>query len=190
MSFWDTILFMPKIQPKNCIQNLMDTKMNKLIKFFVAVLLTVFIWNCHNFVDVPGDGNNPSGYKSIIVTDIAPDSLQLTPFVLNKATITRDTLTLNISYGGGCEVHDFDLYMSPAAFMESYPVQANIYIKHNGNGDVCKAYITKDISFDISKIAENYRNSYFSRAGTVILNVFEYYEGSPSKTIPVNYSFL
>ncbi len=165
--------------------------MKKYVELLATILIIPFTWNCHNIVDIPGDGNNnPSAHTSVIIADVPPDSLQLTPFALNKASVNWDTLTLNISYSGGCEEHEFELYMSPAVFMESFPVQANIYLRHNGNGDACEAYITEDISFNISKIAENYRNSYFSRAGTVILNVFEYYESSPAKTIQVNYSFL
>jgi len=158
---------------------------------FAICIISLLTWNCQYIVDLPGDGdNNPSDHDSVIIKNINPDSLQFTPFNLNEVTVKNDVLTLNVSYGGGCQEHEFELYMTPPTFMESNPVQANIYLRHDGNGDTCEAYLTEDVSFDISKIAENYRDAYQSRAGVVLLNVYKYYEDNPGERIQVSYTFL
>ena len=43
-------------------------------------------------------------------------------YVLNAASVAGDTLTVSVSYGGGCETHAFTLVIS-ASFIESSPVQ-------------------------------------------------------------------
>jgi hypothetical protein len=61
--------------------------------------------------------------------------------------------------------------MSPAAFLESYPVQANLYLRHNGNSDACDAAINETISLNLQPIAELY-TSLYGRYDEKVLNVF------------------
>lgn len=122
----------------------------------------------------------------IIITNQKPDSLQLDPFTLNDVSIDADTLTLNVSYGGGCAEHDLQLFMSPAAFMESNPVQAALYLRHNGHNDPCDALITKDVRFNLRPIAEQYRRGY-GELDTIILDIFPYFEDTPSSAIQIEY---
>lgn len=122
----------------------------------------------------------------IIITNQEPDSLQLDPFTLNEVSIDGDILTLNISYSGGCEEHDLQLFMSPSAFMESNPVQAALYLRHNDHNDPCDAFITTDVRFNVRPIAEQYRRDY-GDLDTIILNVFRYFEDTPSSAIQIDY---
>jgi hypothetical protein len=87
--------------------------------------------------------------------------------------IMEDTISLNVTYSGGCKEHCFSLYMSPAAFLESYPVQANLYLRHNSNGDDCEAFIYKTVSFNLRPVSELYKSLYGSY-DEIIINVFEY----------------
>ena len=88
---------------------------------FLAVMLLVSCTSCLNISHF------------VIITNQPPDSIQLDPFDLEGIHIAGDTITLDITYSGGCKEHGFSLYMSPAAFLESYPVQANLYLLHDGH---------------------------------------------------------
>ena len=113
------------------------------------------------------------GSCSVIITDIPSDLLQKDPFNLEGIEIVEDTIILSVTYGGGCKDHYFALFMSPAAFLESYPVQANLYLWHNSNGDACEALINENISFNLRPIAELYKST-SGQLNEIIINVFEY----------------
>ena len=115
----------------------------------------------------------PDDFNFAIITDQLPDTIQLDPFDLEDIEIGGDSITLDITYSGGCSTHYFSLYMSPAAFFESYPVQANLYLRHNSNGDACEALVNENVSFNLRPIAELYKTAY-GKYDEIILNVYEY----------------
>lgn len=82
--------------------------------------------------------------------------------------IEDDTLAITVSYSGGCEDHEFTLVAS-AEFAESYPVQLQVSLAHNGNGDLCRAYPTETYGFDLTPIKMLYQEAYQEDAGTVVL---------------------
>ena len=119
---------------------------------------------------------------SVSPDDVAPDAINMgrvviadaveewgvDEYVLNSATITDDTLVLNVSYGGGCEDHQFTLVAS-GVFLESFPVQLSVSLAHNANSDPCEAWLTEDYHFDLSAIKSLYQAAYQQEAGTIIL---------------------
>ena len=124
--------------------------------------------------------------ESIIRTELPPGRLQHDPIIVREGTIQGDILTLTVSYGGGCGNHRFTLFWNPS-FMESYPVQTNLFLQHDNLGDFCEAIITTAISFDIREIANEYRDVY-GGYDDIILNVYGYFEGDPANGIQVTYS--
>ena len=116
--------------------------------------------------------NRISQVEKVIITDIPPDSIELDPFELSAIHIQGDTLKLRINYSGGCEEHDFAMYMSPSTFAESYPAQADLYLGHNANDDVCRAYIQRDLAFDLSPIGVKYYEFY---GGLDTIRIFVHY---------------
>ena len=84
--------------------------------------------------------------NGIAVQDISPvqfselpaAQLQRDAFDLNSVNLNSNILTVNVSRGGGCTEHEYILYMNPV-FMESNPVQANLYLYHNAYNDYCDA---------------------------------------------------
>ena len=70
---------------------------------------------------------------------------------ISSASISGDTLTIDLSYGGGCEAHQLRLCWD-GAIMESYPMQANLWVSHNANGDACEAEVGETMTVDISSI--------------------------------------
>ena len=91
-------------------------------------------------------------------------------YVLNTATLTDDILTLNVSYGGGCQAHEFTL-VAADSFLESFPVQLRISIAHNANNDLCRAWLTEDYHFDLTPIKTMYQEAYRQEAGTIVLRL-------------------
>jgi hypothetical protein len=70
-----------------------------------------------------------------------------------RARIEDDILHFEVAYSGGCKDHVFRLYMSPAAFFESQPVQVELYLREAAVDDPCEAYIIQPLAFDLRPLA-------------------------------------
>ena len=106
--------------------------------------------------------------------------------VVNSAVIENNLLALSVSYSGGCRDHIIDLY-AYTGILKSNPPQMNLALSHNANGDMCEAYVTRTIKFDLSKIKE-YLGGQVGYTGTVILNI-NGPDGKPIKQSPVSYKY-
>ncbi len=124
-------------------------------------------------------------------SDGKPEDILFNPLALRSGRIEGDSLYLEVAYSGGCAEHRFDLVMAPAVFLESYPVQANLYLRHDAGGDLCKAYIHKTLSFDLSELKRRYVQAYGSTGSTasetLLLNIFVPQNGSPVKGLQIKY---
>ncbi len=116
-------------------------------------------------------------FSSVIITNQIPDSLELDPFELRGISIEGDSITIRLRYWGGCEGHDMQVFMSPPAFAESNPVQADLYIRHSANGDPCRSLIEKELKFSVLAIGQLYHGMY-GRYDPIRINV-HYYKGGP-----------
>lgn len=76
------------------------------------------------------------------------------PFVRNNAFINGDTLFVDVEYSGGCEVHTFDACYG--LWMTSLPVQTDVTITHDANGDICRALILETVRFDLNPMRVSY----------------------------------
>jgi hypothetical protein len=123
----------------------------------------------------------------VVISDLPLSAIQDARFVLDSVRIEGDVITLTIEYSGGCNEHEFELHMSPAAFMESLPVQANLYFRHVDFDDPCDAWFRRSFSFDLRPIAHLYEISY-GGIDCIALNVHHYMTGSdPVETVRVLY---
>ena len=59
-------------------------------------------------------------------------------------------MLIDVSYGGGCEDHQFQVIGSPM-ISKSLPPVRPIQLVHNANGDKCKMNVTKTLEIDISE---------------------------------------
>ena len=111
----------------------------------------------------------PMGDPIVFVEDInEADAWGTDPVTLNSVSIEQDTLIVSVSYSGGCEDHEFTL-LAAEAFMETDPVQLRMSIAHNGNGDLCEAWLTEELRFDLSLIAKMFESNYQQKHGQVVL---------------------
>lgn len=117
----------------------------------------------------------------VVVVDAAgqgTDQWGTDPYQLRAARIEGDTLTVTVSYGGGCRDHQFTLLTS-GVFLESYPVQLGASLAHEANDDLCRAWLTEDIDFDLTPIKRMYQDAHRQDAGTIILRL----EQAPEPTL-------
>lgn len=86
------------------------------------------------------------------------NSLSTDPISIISAKVDGDCLKLTLQYGGGCKEHQVDLALiQPECGTPPLP-PPTFEIRHNANGDVCKALVTKEYSFNISGIREEGKN--------------------------------
>jgi len=119
-------------------------------------------------------------FKDIIIDDSLYQTAPRDPLTLNDVKLQRDFLVFNVSYGGGCEEHIFQLVSS--SFMESYPVQVNILLSHEDNDDPCDMWVTETLIFNILPLQNSYQNSYNEESGTIVMNIEGWNES-------INYDF-
>lgn len=84
---------------------------------------------------------------------------------IRDVTIRGNTLTMVVSYTGGCADHEFRLIGSQMISKSLPPIR---YVKliHNANGDACEVLTSKTLRFDITALA------YQKEAGSeIMLNI-------------------
>lgn len=79
------------------------------------------------------------------------DSLSRDPIILHEAFVDGDCLYIKLSYSGGCQEHTVDLArMHPwVANSSTIPI---FEIRHNANNDLCEAYFTKELRYNLTPL--------------------------------------
>jgi hypothetical protein len=85
------------------------------------------------------------------ITSIS-NKLPSDPFTIISAKINGDCLEILLSFGGGCKSHEFVMTYQKLPNFDKYSGQ--LTLGHNSHGDMCEAYITKTVSFDLSTLKE------------------------------------
>jgi hypothetical protein len=73
------------------------------------------------------------------------------PFTILEQRVSGDTLLLKVQYGGGCKDHLFAM-KTQLMWMKSLPPQLNLWLEHENNDDMCRALITKELTFDLKGV--------------------------------------
>ena len=93
------------------------------------------------------------------------------PATIREARIDGDRLMLKVAYTGGSQSHDFQLY-GYKIFLESYPVQSDIFLTHDARGDEGDAVNVINLKFDLSPLKDLY-NSWYRDGGPILLRIHE-----------------
>lgn len=72
---------------------------------------------------------------------------------IKSAGLNGDKLIMDISYGGGCRQHTFQLAWN-GSVIKTNPPQIILTLSHNGNGDQCEAMLSERLQIDLSVIIE------------------------------------
>ena len=103
------------------------------------------------------------------------------PYVLGDVRVEGRTLVAEVTYGGGCEAHRFDLVVY-GGWMESFPVQVNALIAHDDRSDPCEAIVHDVRSFNLLPLREAYEEAYGeigADAPTIVLRLWDPVSASP-----------
>lgn len=108
-----------------------------------------------------GRGGTP--YPSIRISDIritAPkvrtllesdwDRVPMDGFRMDSAYVSGDFLYLQVSYGGGCSEHNFQLWRLPPNALDPPPIE--LMLSHDANEDMCEAWITEWLIFSLKPL--------------------------------------
>lgn len=79
---------------------------------------------------------------------------------LNSAVFNGDKLSLSVSYSGGCGEHSFTLYSSNVN-IAIFPPVVTAWLVHDGNGDLCEAYLTESIEFDAKDLVADFGSLFY-----------------------------
>jgi hypothetical protein len=75
-------------------------------------------------------------------------------FTISEVEIIDDCINIKVGYSGGCEEHEFVLgVVWPECGTPPVPPPV-LYLCHNANGDMCEAYITETVTFDLSLLQQ------------------------------------
>jgi hypothetical protein len=133
-------------------------------------------------LDPPSFASEGYSRRAVMVLDTEDPRWPKDPVSIASARIEgTDTLRLEISYGGGCRVHQVELVIG-TTFMESNPVQAGARLAHDAGGDNCKALVRSLLFIDLTPLKDTYQRAYQTSKGTVMLRL-------AGVTAPIRYAF-
>ncbi len=119
----------------------------------------------------PPLSSTPSGHQWQSELQACPAQLAGDGSVgVSDVTLSGDSLTLTVQHSGGCKTHEYGLCWNQS-FLESNPVQAQLRVLHQDNGDSCEAIVSNTLTFDLAGLKAAYRAGYQSQTGTVILRI-------------------
>lgn len=104
----------------------------------------------------------------LTVVDGPAAAARFDPAQIRDAHVEGDRLHVAVTHGGGCEQHDFALYFA-GHFRESDPVVANLRLGHDAKGDPCRAVVGRDLVFDLTSLAQAWRQEYGRANGTILI---------------------
>ncbi|MBI5730864.1 MAG: hypothetical protein HY963_06985 [Ignavibacteriales bacterium] len=147
----------------------------KILSLFVCL---IFLLSCNEPELLEMPGIDLSG-DVVLFDNFSQIKLIDHPLRITKTRIEKDSLIINVEYSGGCTKHDFKLFIGKW-ILKSNPSQAELYLSHNSNGDMCEAYIRREIKFDLTLLKNWFANS-MKLKGELILRIYEPRNNEPFK---------
>lgn len=145
------------------------------MKLLAILSISTILFSCGVFKKNHNDEENTEQAqieKAVVAKEI-PEGDFVT---ISNATLDGNVLSIEVSYSGGCDEHDFQLYGSMAV-MKSMPPKRAIKLVHNANGDSCRELKEETLMFDISDLAMS------QTAGSEIVLLLDGYKE------PINYKY-
>ncbi|HET6511310.1 MAG TPA: NigD-like C-terminal domain-containing protein [Candidatus Kapabacteria bacterium] len=124
----------------------------------IAVLTGGMLSSC-SLIDNQSSGSSNSTTQSgkVLIEDRDIAKYPMDPVMIKDASVIGDSLTMLVSYSGGCKPHDFKVVWN-GAMMKSLPGQINVVLSHNANDDMCEALITQDVTVSLAPIKQHATN--------------------------------
>ncbi len=135
----------------------------KILKYFIGIIFLMVLFSCDSV-----EPNSLKDNSTILVQNLVEDNWPNDLFTINSAYIdSNDSLVASVSYSGGCKEHIIALIIS-TGFEKSLPVQTKAMISHEGNDDMCEAYVTKTLKFSLLPLRDYYVKRYGGNASIII----------------------
>ncbi|MCK4550035.1 MAG: hypothetical protein KAU49_07685 [Candidatus Krumholzibacteria bacterium] len=126
---------------------------------------------------------DPSGCDHVMFTQGDPSAMCRAELTIRGGAIDGIVLEIYVNYGGGCGDHEFMLLGKPN-FMESYPVQIDLYVHHRNIDDYCDAIVSDTLCLDVRRVAELYEGIYQS-CDDILINVLDCNLNDPEEKFQV-----
>lgn len=73
---------------------------------------------------------------------------------IDTAYVIGNSLHLNVKYGGGCKLHQFEFIGEPDV-IKTLPPKRSVQLIHDNGDDMCKALVSQQIEVDIKEMSHN-----------------------------------
>jgi len=104
-----------------------------------------------------------------VITTKACEGLPMDPYQLGESmSVEATTLRVSVSYGGGCEDHTFAACWD-GSIAQSDPESLLLTLAHDDHGDLCDAFVTRDLFIDISDLPAGFKSPVRADADTIRL---------------------
>jgi|TARA_B110000090_G_scaffold114209_1_gene127420 hypothetical protein len=89
-----------------------------------------------------------------LIQNVTLNDFPMDFYGVNEVEVVGEQLLINVTYGGGCEDHEFKLIRNNENPIDGGGQQIEmLYLSHNANNDVCFAQILEHhLCFDISNL--------------------------------------
>jgi len=119
--------------------------------------------------------------KIILIDDPNDSQIKHDLLNINSVELTKDLLGFSVSYSGGCKEHKIELF-ALKAIAKSNPPQVTVLLSHDANNDMCEAYLTKKIFFDLTPLKE-----YLKGTSNKVLLIIHDTSGRPIRNPVIEY---
>ena len=118
-------------------------------RILISLISILILYSCEKSNSNPC----PDLIKNVNLLDYPMDL-----YDINDVEVVGNQLLINVSYGGGCEEHYFNLILDTASPIDGGGQQIDVlHLSHNANNDVCNALILEhQLCFDISNLEFDY----------------------------------
>ncbi len=114
---------------------------------------TLYFQNAHS--------THPPDFSGVVhFADFRLVDFHIDPFqILNIKKIDATHVQIAVQYGGGCEEHEFNLFADENIQPGNATDFVQMMITHDAHGDMCKALITKEYTFDVSPLLKKWQGN-------------------------------
>ncbi len=127
------------------------------MKTILFVALSMLVFGCNSAKNAVESDQSSIGTiqndENVMVTaSIGRVDQASDPLSISDVRVKGNKLLIDVSYGGGCQEHQFQVIGS-AMISKSLPPVRSIQLVHTANGDKCKMNVSKTLEVDLKELA-------------------------------------
>jgi len=138
----------------------------KIINNTILILSLLFVLQCSNNNILLDEYDGTDGI--ILGENENTESFKFDRYKLNDIKIVGDSISINLSYSGGCRNHVFNL-IAKNYFGDTASPIAELHLSHNSNFDPCDQYVTEDCTFNLLPLKYEFIKMHGVKTGSIRL---------------------